>query len=415
MTSLLRASLSARCALFRSGWRGVVIGRNTADPALWKRYRGGTAGSIWIDRDGSGNFDVLLRPEAIDGNLASPMWVGERIYFLSDHEGIGNLYSCSLEGDDIARHTDHDDYYARQASSDGHRIVYQVAARLWLYDPSTDKPMKSPSRWGNPRTQRQPRFVAADSYLTGYQLDRAGKRLALNTRGKLFSLAPFGGPVVQVGVRQGVRYRLSSFLGDKRDIVTVSDASGCRGHRGPPVAGTSRGMAASIPPATALEIAGLGRVVEMVPSPDGSLVAITNHQFQLFVVAVASGERRLVDESAFGRIEGPSWSRDGKWLAYSYPASAQTRQVKLGDVVSGNTFAVTAAQYRDCCPSFDPTGSYLYFLSHRTFDPVYDSVFFDLGFPLGAKPYLVTLQADAPSPFVVRPEPEEPSRRREPG
>ena len=89
--------------------------------------------------------------------------------------------------------------------------------------------------------------------------------------------------------------------------------------------------------------------------------------------------------------------------------------MKLGDIISGNTFAVTAAQYRDSCPSFDPTGSYLYFLSHRTFDPVYDSVFFDLGFPLGAKPYLVMLQANAPSPFVVRPEPEQPSAAGSPG
>ena len=88
----------------------------------------------------------MLRPEAIDGNLASPMWVGERIYFLWDDEGIGDLYSCSLDGDDIARHTDHDGYYARQASSDGHRIVYQVAARLWLYDRLPTKPMKSQSR-----------------------------------------------------------------------------------------------------------------------------------------------------------------------------------------------------------------------------------------------------------------------------
>ena len=132
----------------------------------------------------------------------------------------------------------------------------------------------------------------------------------------------------------------------------------------------------------------------MVPSPDGSLLAVTNHKFQLLVVAVASGELKLVDESAFGQIDGPSWSPDGKWVAYSYPASAQTSQVKLGDVDGGATFAVTGAEFRDTCPSFDPTGSYLYFLSHRTFDPVYDSLFFDLGFPLGARPYLVTLQAE---------------------
>ncbi len=67
-----------------------LIGRNTADPARWKRYRGGTAGHLWVDELGNGQFRRL----ALAGNISSPMWLGERIFYLSDAQGIGNLYSC---------------------------------------------------------------------------------------------------------------------------------------------------------------------------------------------------------------------------------------------------------------------------------------------------------------------------------
>ncbi|HXW80389.1 MAG TPA: PDZ domain-containing protein [Acidimicrobiales bacterium] len=386
---------------------GVVIGRNTADPALWKRYRGGRAGAIWIDRAGSGAFAPLLLPEQVGGNLASPMWVGDRVFFLSDHEGIGNLYSCSLVGSGITRHTDHTEHYARLAGSDGRRIVYQVAGRLWLYDPAADRANEVPVEVGSPRGQRQPRFVPADEYLGDYQLDNTGKRLVLDTRGKLFSFAPFDGPVLQHGRSQGTRYRLASFLGEGTDVVTVSDASGKENieiHRAPgptEISTDGRGSA----PSQVLDIPGLGRVIELVPSPDGGHLAVTNHQHQLILVSVESGQWRVLDESAFGEPAGLTWSPDGKWVAYSFPARGKTSQVKLADIDGGATIAVTDAQFRDICPSFDPTGKYLYFLSWRTFDPVYDSLFFDLGFPRGARPYLVTLQADLPSPFLVRPEP----------
>src|SRR6185436_7160375 len=46
---------------------------------------------------------------------------------------------------------------------------------------------------------------------------------------------------------------------------------------------------------------------------------------------------------------------------------------------------------------------YLYFLSARTFDPVYDSLHFDLSFPRGTRPYLIALQAGGRPPFEPEP------------
>src|SRR5579862_3060232 len=85
----------------------LIVGRNTEEPAHWKRYRGGTAGYLWIDENGSGEFRRLLN---LNSNIASPCWANGRVYFLSDHEGIANVYSVLPSGEDLRRHSDQRDY-----------------------------------------------------------------------------------------------------------------------------------------------------------------------------------------------------------------------------------------------------------------------------------------------------------------
>src|SRR5206468_5540174 len=147
------------------------IGRNTADPARWKRYRGGTAGHFWIDAAGSGTF---RRMTELAGNLTSPMWIGGRIYYLSDAQGVGNLYSCRPDGSDQRRHSDHDDYYARHAQSDGERIVYQCGADLWLFDPASDHTARIEIDLPSHRTQTARKFVPTADHLSKIHVHPTG-------------------------------------------------------------------------------------------------------------------------------------------------------------------------------------------------------------------------------------------------
>src|SRR6185295_17917849 len=73
--------------------------------------------------------------------------------------------------------------------------------------------------------------------------------------------------------------------------------------------------------------------------------------------------------------------------------------IKLHDVKNAKSVLATDPEFRDYSPVFDAEGKYLYFLSVRTFDPVYDAVQFELSFPRAARPYLIALRADEKAPF----------------
>ena len=374
---------------------GVVVGRNLQSPAHWKRYRGGRTGQIWIDRQGDGQFESLLD---LPGNFEKPIWLGERIYFLSDHEGIGNIYSCNLSGEEVRRHTNHDDFYARSASSDGRRIVYHAGADLYIYDPLRDASNKIAIEHYSSQTQRNRKFVSASRYLQGWALHPSGKAVAITSRGKAFTFPNWKGAVLQHGQTHGVRYRLVEWLNDGLRLVAVSDEGGEESFI------IFEGDENGITKSTVLDGLDIGRPLALKVNPQKDQVLFTNHRFELLCLDLEEKSVTVIDRSKVSRMNGFDWSPDGEWAAYSLPISLQRTALRMWRAETGETIPVTEPVLHDIQPSFDPDGRYLYFLSYRDFDPVRDNVHFDLGFPRGVRPFLVTLQEDLKSPFIEAPD-----------
>lgn len=373
---------------------GVVIGRNVGDPARWKRYRGGRAGELWVDPEGQGQFRPLVR---LAGNLANPMWVGERIYFLSDHEGWGNIYSCTAFGEDLTRHTAHQDFYARNATTDGKRIVYQAGAALYLYDPRTGTSQGLDVEVASSKPQLTRRFVDAQRYVQRLDIHPHGHALAAVARGRMFSFGLWERAVTHHGDGDGdgVRYRLATHLEDGEHLVCLSDAGGEEAlelhHLRPDAQQAS--------PVRRFPDLDLGRPLSLIASPVGQRIALTNHRHELLTVDLEQGTLTVLDKSPYSRLQGVAFSPDGRHLAYGFSNSPRTSQLRLANVESGEVHELTPSDHDDGVPSFDPTGKYLYFISYRTFNPVHDQLYFDFSFPKAGKVYLITLQGDAHSPL----------------
>lgn len=368
---------------------GMVLGRKTHDLATWKRYRGGTAGELWIDAAGTGQFAPYRAPGG--ANLADPMWIGDRIYFLSDYQGIGNLYSIAPDGTDLRRHTDHQTYYARNAQTDGQRVVYHAGGDLYLYDPATGESRPIPVTLYSQHTQRARRFVDPAAFLKEFEPHPTAERLLITTRGQTFDLAPFHGPALLL-TESGVRVRFARWLGSEQ-IVYCDDCGG------------EDRLVAATPGRTpeVLWADDIGEPNALEVNPLGTKVAYVNHRLELWVVDVPSKRATRVEHNPYGAPSGLRWSPDGRYLAYASPEDPARTAIRILDASDGTVHTATRPVQYDGAPAWDPRGRYLYFLGARFLDPVYDQATFDMGFPRTLRPYLLTLNADTPSPFVGAP------------
>ena len=384
-TTLLEYGIASNISF---GDPGVVLGRNTADPARWKRYKGGTAGELWLSKDDKLNFKNLIK---LNGNMACPMWVDSRIYFISDHDGISNIYSCLSTGRSLKQHTFHKNYYARNARTDGKTIIYHAGADIFLYNIESGEYSQLEIDFNSSFVNRNRKFINAQEYLEDISINNDGSMASLISRGKSFSMGIWNGPTHQQGLVDGVRYQKTRFLNDGKKVVLVSDQSGDEKLEIHFIKGRKKSKTLNL---------NIGRPYDMKVSPKADQLAITNHRNELLLIDLKKSTLYKIDKSKYSHIGTDfNWSPCGGYIAYSCSFNSKLYGIKIFDLKNKKKIKVSNPILNDHSPVFDPTGKYLAFISARIFNPVYDNLHFDLGFPRGEKPYIISLDKENDSPF----------------
>jgi tricorn protease len=370
---------------------GSPMNFEPAEPAQWKRYRGGAGGKIWYSPDGSHYTRIFAD---IGDNLVNPMFVGTRVVFLSDHDGTGALYSALPDGTDLRRHTDLGPYYARHATTDGQRVVYQQAGDIWMLESLDAEPVRLDIRLSGARSGRAPYPVSAKSQLGSFTLDSTGRVLGAEVRGTVHWLPDRDGPARALLAEPGVRGRLPVVIPGAEAVACASDNGGEDGLDVIPADGSA---ARRIGPGE------FGRILELAVAPDGRTAAVACADGRLLTVAL-EGKPVITEiaRSTNAEVAGLAFSPDSALLAWSQPwwPERGASQIRLARLADGAVTDVTPPRFDDTSPSFTMDGQYLAFLSNRAFDPVFDAHCWDLGFLPGVRPYLVPLLATTPSPFA---------------
>ncbi len=328
-----------------------------------RAYRGGAKGRLWRYRLGSDQEAVELAKDH-PGSLRSPMLYQQRLYFISDASGTDNLWSMSLQGDDLTQLTDYSDWEVRSASQSNGQIVYQHGADIKRLDLAAGRSqlvsLRLTSDYPHLRDHWENKPL---KYLTDAKLAPDADQVVMTARGRVAVAGIDGSRLVEVSTPADSRTRHAIMSHDGRWIYALNDASG----------EIEVWRFAADGSVQAEQLTDDGEIYRwsLSLSPDGKWLAHDDKQGNLYLLNLPSGKNQTIitNNVGLGPYADLVWSHDSRLLAVTRNHEDDLRsRILLYEVKNGRAEILTSDKYNSYSPAFSRDGQWLYFLSDRQFN-----------------------------------------------
>ncbi len=382
------------------------LGAATSYVAI-QHYRGGHTASIWIADLADSS---IVKVPHVDSNDYSPMWLGDKIYFLSDRAGPVTLFVYDTKTQEVKKLLDNSGFDFKSASAGPGVIVYEQLGSLHLYDPATGKEKQLDVRVAADMPQVRPHFEKVGEHLLNANISPTGQRAVFEAHGEIFTVPAEKGDIRDLTRTPGAAERDPAWSPDGNSIAYFSDESGeyalyitSQEGLAPP-----RKISLGRPPSF---------FYSPVWSPDSKKIAYSDKRLNLWYVDLDHPDPVKVDTD---RFDSPLqefdvvWSPDSRWLAYTNQLENHMRAVFVYSLEDRKATQFTDGMSDALDPNFDKTGKYLYFTAST--DMGLSTGWLDMtseAHPVTRAVYVAVLRKDLPSPIAPESDDEKAAEKKE--
>jgi tricorn protease len=368
----------------------------------WKRYQGGQTWPIWIIGLSDLKVEKVPRENSNDSN---PMWIGDKVYFLSDRKGPVSLFVYDTATKTVKEALGNDGFDFKSASAGPGGIIIEQLGGLLFFDISSAKARSIDVSLDGDFPEVRPHFVQVGSRISAADISPNGARAVFETRGEILTVPAEKGDIRNLTRTTGAVERSPAWSPDGKSVAYFSDESGEYALHIIDQAG--KGPAKKI---------GLGDppsfFFRLDWSPDGKKIAYSDKRLNLWYVDIDQGIPVKVDTTYYfspALSFNFGWSPDSRWLTYAKQLPSRMNAIFAYSLETGKASQITDGLSDARFPAFDKSGKYLFFTAST--DVGFTPGWLDMSKlvrPVSRSAYIAVLRKDLPSPLAPESDEEKP-------